>query len=120
MASLPPGMHEHDGDAAYALGMDLGQLVARDAQVQRLDRVAIGIQAFVYFKDLFVQHFGQHDMAAEQAWAILIGNTQGVAKPSRGQQCGSFARSEEHTSELKSLMRISYAVFCLTQTMKQQ
>src|SRR3546814_5868720 len=24
------------------------------------------------------------------------------------------ARSEEHTSELKSLMRISYAVFCLT------
>src|SRR3546814_15619254 len=24
-----------------------------------------------------------------------------------------FARSEEHTSELQSLMRISYAVFCL-------
>src|SRR3546814_6941626 len=24
-----------------------------------------------------------------------------------------YARSEEHTSELKSLMRISYAVFCL-------
>src|SRR3546814_3177756 len=26
---------------------------------------------------------------------------------------GSFSRSEEHTSELQSLMRISYAVFCL-------
>src|SRR3546814_10211201 len=26
---------------------------------------------------------------------------------------GSSARSEEHTSELQSLMRISYAVFCL-------
>src|SRR3546814_2683703 len=25
-----------------------------------------------------------------------------------------FRRSEEHTSELQSLMRISYAVFCLT------
>src|SRR3546814_5256050 len=25
----------------------------------------------------------------------------------------SYARSEEHTSELQSLMRISYAVFCL-------
>src|SRR3546814_7465293 len=25
----------------------------------------------------------------------------------------SFCRSEEHTSELQSLMRISYAVFCL-------
>src|SRR3546814_3021270 len=27
---------------------------------------------------------------------------------------GSEGRSEEHTSELQSLMRISYAVFCLT------
>src|SRR3546814_5221790 len=26
---------------------------------------------------------------------------------------GVFTRSEEHTSELQSLMRISYAVFCL-------
>src|SRR3546814_5429529 len=26
----------------------------------------------------------------------------------------TFFRSEEHTSELQSLMRISYAVFCLT------
>src|SRR3546814_4377865 len=28
-------------------------------------------------------------------------------------QHGPFSRSEEHTSELQSLMRISYAVFCL-------
>src|SRR3546814_6508524 len=28
-------------------------------------------------------------------------------------QLGEFVRSEEHTSELQSLMRISYAVFCL-------
>src|SRR3546814_10616175 len=27
--------------------------------------------------------------------------------------CQRLARSEEHTSELQSLMRISYAVFCL-------
>src|SRR3546814_2557774 len=27
--------------------------------------------------------------------------------------CGEADRSEEHTSELQSLMRISYAVFCL-------
>src|SRR3546814_4994914 len=27
--------------------------------------------------------------------------------------CGRRPRSEEHTSELQSLMRISYAVFCL-------
>src|SRR3546814_1072644 len=31
-----------------------------------------------------------------------------------------LARSEEHTSELQSLMRISYAVFCLKQKTKHQ
>src|SRR3546814_3954828 len=30
-----------------------------------------------------------------------------------GFQAIAFPRSEEHTSELQSLMRISYAVFCL-------
>src|SRR3546814_9418107 len=30
-----------------------------------------------------------------------------------------LARSEEHTSELQSLMRISYAVFCLKKQKKQ-
>src|SRR3546814_5875792 len=37
------------------------------------------------------------------------GNGHGAASPAMG--CD--ARSEEHTSELQSLMRISYAVFCL-------
>src|SRR3546814_3722740 len=31
----------------------------------------------------------------------------------RGHETSRCARSEEHTSELQSLMRISYAVFCL-------
>src|SRR3546814_9082487 len=31
----------------------------------------------------------------------------------RARGCGCWPRSEEHTSELQSLMRISYAVFCL-------
>src|SRR3546814_3628142 len=33
---------------------------------------------------------------------------------------GMSPRSEEHTSELQSLMRISYAVFCLKKKTKQQ
>src|SRR3546814_5079678 len=32
---------------------------------------------------------------------------------------GILGRSEEHTSELQSLMRISYAVFCLKKNKKQ-
>src|SRR3546814_9817152 len=31
----------------------------------------------------------------------------------RQPHCSFWVRSEEHTSELQSLMRISYAVFCL-------
>src|SRR3546814_10854636 len=34
-----------------------------------------------------------------------------------GVTAGLFMRSEEHTSELQSLMRISYAVFCLKKKM---
>src|SRR3546814_9702106 len=33
--------------------------------------------------------------------------------------CCDHGRSEEHTSELQSLMRISYAVFCLTNKTKK-
>src|SRR3546814_10841582 len=33
---------------------------------------------------------------------------------------GKQRRSEEHTSELQSLMRISYAVFCLKKKKKKQ
>src|SRR3546814_4516225 len=35
------------------------------------------------------------------------------------ENCADMARSEEHTSELQSLMRISYAVFCLKKKKKQ-
>src|SRR3546814_8077653 len=41
-----------------------------------------------------------------QGWALNVEAVRQV----RG---GLGARSEEHTSELQSLMRISYAVFCL-------
>src|SRR3546814_7198731 len=45
------------------------------------------------------------------------------AESSRGRSAyrgaGSGERSEEHTSELQSLMRISYAVFCLKKKKKK-
>src|SRR3546814_10161202 len=41
---------------------------------------------------------------------LLHGSPQVVVTPSAS---GKGQRSEEHTSELQSLMRISYAVFCL-------
>src|SRR3546814_10534585 len=40
-------------------------------------------------------------------WLFLLQNISGM------QEIPAAMRSEEHTSELQSLMRISYAVFCL-------
>src|SRR3546814_7240575 len=41
-----------------------------------------------------------------------VGYFGGVFRCTEGLQ-NKYGRSEEHTSELQSLMRISYAVFCL-------
>src|SRR3546814_3789356 len=46
---------------------------------------------------------------------LLALNTLVRAHAPRAVQAGQI-RSEEHTSELQSLMRISYAVFCLKKT----
>src|SRR3546814_1164931 len=44
---------------------------------------------------------------------------RGCVRPAR-RAGGGAPRSEEHTSELQSLMRISYAVFCLKKKNKPQ
>src|SRR3546814_5766831 len=50
--------------------------------------------------------------------AVLPQGHRGWTRPPllRAQGILRCRRSEEHTSELQSLMRISYAVFCLTKT----
>src|SRR3546814_5062174 len=53
--------------------------------------------------------FGQVRRGLERVLAPGVGRVR--AQELRGQP--GVARSEEHTSELQSLMRISYAVFCL-------
>src|SRR3546814_3136952 len=54
---------------------------------------------------------------------IRRGGSRGLARAHRQARCRGLRlllrRSEEHTSELQSLMRISYAVFCLKQKKKQ-
>src|SRR3546814_2677017 len=47
------------------------------------------------------------DQATTRRWCAQIGRTGKLRVQLR------VTRSEEHTSELQSLMRISYAVFCL-------
>src|SRR3546814_1740712 len=60
-----------------------------------------------------VQALGADRMHVVHLCPVAPGGTTGqVSIPPRGPGAVRF-RSEEHTSELQSLMRISYAVFCL-------
>src|SRR3546814_9428165 len=51
--------------------------------------------------------------------SLLDGTGQTVQTFFVGSEAGDNIRSEEHTSELQSLMRISYAVFCLKKKTKK-
>src|SRR3546814_4205447 len=46
-------------------------------------------------------------------WAYMKGVTLDFSRPGNPTDNAFIERSEEHTSELQSLMRNSYAVFCL-------
>src|SRR3546814_1308944 len=54
-----------------------------------------------------------HGVLIAPQWVV----TAAHAAPMQGMDAD---RSEEHTSELQSLMRISYAVFCLKKKKKKQ
>src|SRR3546814_2909564 len=49
----------------------------------------------------------------------VMGRGFGHSQPTRFAKATLDDRSEEHTSELQSLMRISYAVFCLKKKKKE-
>src|SRR3546814_5575782 len=49
-------------------------------------------------------------------WILIAGLYAAIAIPTGWRE---HRRSEEHTSELQSLMRISYAVFCLNKKNKR-
>src|SRR3546814_6418397 len=68
------------------------------------------------FRSTFCSFVG---MGRDSAFKVLAAMMLGFALAAvgidtvTGQLRLTFGRSEEHTSELQSLMRISYAVFCL-------
>src|SRR3546814_2087497 len=68
--------------------------------------------AKVYFKREDLNHTGSHKVNNCMG-QILLARQMGKKRIIAETGAGQHGRSEEHTSELQSLMRISYAVFCL-------
>src|SRR3546814_9600057 len=54
-----------------------------------------------------------HGRRRERRLALLVGHQFQRHQQATAAHVADDRRSEEHTSELQSLMRISYAVFCL-------
>src|SRR3546814_1964085 len=94
---------ERDGHRA-------GRQLEQRARHRGLDRL-LGIDGLTLFpfehvRDLLGRHLAAQEEGVHprQVHALLARDRQRLA---------DAGRSEEHTSELQSLMRISYAVFCL-------
>src|SRR3546814_1979534 len=64
------------------------------------------------------EYAGRAALVGYSLLAIPVNVGSRVIKPALSASA-KIARSEEHTSELQSLMRISYAVFCLKKKKKQ-
>src|SRR3546814_10227427 len=80
-------------------------------------QVVIATRAFVHgvgTRDRVEAAQSVHGTLVGGGIGLVVGETERVVALGRGGLGESFfGRSEEHTSELQSLMRISYAVFCL-------
>src|SRR3546814_2887453 len=91
------------------------------SDLQRPDYLLI--QRHVINIDALFIEYAQHYFAKNEpkAWEVLVQleaklNDKNIPRNMIGREKRVVAleqRSEEHTSELQSLMRISYAVFCL-------
>src|SRR3546814_8090805 len=106
--------HEEADDAAPDEPFD-GLVRAR-----RRERLAAGVLAHEQTADVVAD--GAEDGGEEDAGAVVAdrehqcGEGPEEAHPQDAEQRDADVhRSEEHTSELQSLMRSSYAVFCLKQ-----
>src|SRR3546814_1319030 len=92
----------------------------RLSTVRAVDRILVFEAGSVVEQGTHAELLGRPEGAFRRLHAIQLAGL--APAPSAGAPCGAAAveaketkkpRSEEHTSELQSLMRISYAVFCL-------
>src|SRR3546814_1075975 len=96
----------------WKAGRTLFDLGPTDREVSLLIPLIIAMSNWLIIKSIFAQAdnnpliFAMLGMMTALIWR---------ARNRADQPIQSGTRSEEHTSELQSLMRISYAVFCLKQ-----
>src|SRR3546814_9924426 len=107
---LPYTTLVRSGVHAQAAGADRGQAGVDACHVGAPPLAATALVALQTRQALQPQGVGAVEVECEHARAGGRGH---------GDELAAGRRSEEHTSALQSLMRISYAVFCLTKKTPQ-
>src|SRR3546814_6666263 len=100
----------HDGGAVADQAARLGQ-VLRPLDEGEGDPVDTEVERELQVDAVLLGDRRDRQDDARQVDALVV--AQGAAGDHTGLRMAGGARSEEHTSALQSLMRISYAVFCL-------
>src|SRR3546814_1225436 len=90
------------GVVAFSMSM-VGTFLVRSGILTSVHAFAVDPRRGTFILGLLVIYIG----AALALFALRAGSVR------EGAPFAPVSRSEEHTSELQSLMRISYAVFCL-------
>src|SRR3546814_4478676 len=93
--------------------IDWPQSIARTERHECLTGELVNRQAISIDAE---NRIGGHDVAN----AARCNDVHRTGRGDVGQAREAKTRSEEHTSELQSLMRISYAVFCLKKKQQRQ
>src|SRR3546814_1793740 len=101
--------------AANAVSLDIRAGDAASLVLPDVDMILIG--DLFYSDDLAEAVTAFLDRCLDRGIEALVGDPW--RRPLPLARLREVARSEEHTSELQSLMRSSYAVFCLKKKKKQ-
>src|SRR3546814_5564029 len=98
-------------------GLDAELRGKLDATLKAMQAMKDRAETVETYDQMIAQGNTQGNAVVQAAIDGLVAQTRSIERVIASLELGNIAleRSEEHTSELQSLMRISYAVFCLKQ-----
>src|SRR3546814_2342017 len=100
--------HAEEGDDAASLDYGLTTIGRREINIEAAVSRCSGMPEYVFVHP--EDHISDADVYRGRTEFHLVNDDD----MRFGRRRNRSRRSEEHTSELQSLMRISYAVYCLT------
>src|SRR3546814_9122596 len=98
---------------------DMGRSNDFEVRQGSINMANVRVRLADYVARRIAEHGVRHVFMLTGGGAMHLNDALGRAEDLHYVCCHHEQRSEEHTSELQSLMRISYAVFCLQKKKKK-